>query len=132
MIWFVLGCLAASIGLAALLGGGLIWAARRSSALSDQVISHVTAEGELKLKLADTEAGRQCALDAVDNLQLGIVREVEARKKAEKHAEKAIEELIKTGNAPAAATRLRTDLDRLRALSEGLPDLPIPSSTDGG
>lgn len=131
MTWFILGCLAGSIALAGALGGGLIWAAKRSSDLARSLVK--ATEGRFQAELKEIEATRELELAslAVKDLEASLGFEVSARKKAEEHAEKAIDELIKTGNAPAAASRLRSDLERLRALSK-VPDVPGAAAPNGG
>jgi hypothetical protein len=85
---------------------------------------------DLLVKVDDLERKREDDGIAIGHLTRRIENEIAARKKAETHASTAIDELAKSGNAPATAERLRNDLERLRALAGKVQEVPDHPDAD--
>lgn len=123
MTYMLVGALAAAIGLAAMLGGALVWAVRKVSSFGEKRVT--SAEKAAK---AEAETARwQNHVDQLDQVikakNAAIDSEVAARKRVEEQRDRAIKRLSETGDPAAVADALRLDLNRLQDLSE-VSDLP--------
>lgn len=123
MSYILAGALATAVGLAAVLGAGLVWLTRKLTKLADQRMELGEAAAGAKAEAARWEAHAGQLESALKDKSDKLLRELAARKKVEEQRDGAIKRLLEHGDPGDVADALRIDLDRLRDLSP-VPEVP--------
>jgi hypothetical protein len=118
------GALGGSVGIA-------YWAFRRYADAESRRVALLEQKLDEGLKMADTEVELQRAHVALAALNDRLERERKARQVVEDSLGNAMEQLANCGDPDGVANLLRSDLERLRALWQEMPEVPEAADDDG-